>query len=111
MSDSSTSRFDISRSTARCWAKPSFGVDGLCGSFLRKEGRSTTNTMVSAPTAYTIHCIDSLAASKRIIHDLVGHILRHKCVFVIFGSQTILVPGTIVDDYAIAEREGLTLGH
>src|SRR5258706_14208940 len=68
MSDSSTSRLDISRSTERCWDMLSLGFDELSGSFLRREGRKTTKTMVNAPIAYTIHCIVSVAASKRIIH-------------------------------------------
>src|SRR5256714_2541577 len=69
MSDNSTSRFDISRSTERCWDMLSFGFDELSGSFLRREGRKTTKTMVNAPIAYTAHCIVSVAASKRIIHE------------------------------------------
>src|SRR5256885_11490085 len=47
----------------------SFGLDELSGSFLRREGRKTTKTMVNAPIAYTAHCIVSVAASKRIIHE------------------------------------------
>src|SRR4051812_21188258 len=109
MSESSTSRLDISRSTERCWAMPSFGPDFASGSFLRREGRSTTKRMVAAPMAYTAHCIVSVAASKRIIHDLVATILRQRCVFSILRAQSCLIPGPIVGDDAIAEGERLPL--